>query len=70
MLKCNINRKKNRVRIKGDGTAYDLMLETSCLIGDVYRNIKKSAPADAQGFKNALIGVLLDPDSPVWKEEV
>ena len=69
MLKCNINRKKNRVRVKAKGTAHDFMLETSCLIADIYKNLNAAAPDAAQGFKNALIGMLLDPKSPVWKED-
>lgn len=69
MLKCNIDRKKNRVRVKAKGTAHDLMVETSCLISDIYRNINAAVPDAAQVFKNALIGVLLDPKSPVWKVE-
>lgn len=69
MLKCNINRKKKRVRVKGNGTAHDLMVETSCLIHDIYHHINKVAPEAARGYKNTLIVSLLDPDSPVWKGE-
>lgn len=69
MLKCNIDRKKNRIRIKAKGTAHDLMLETSAMIADIYRHINAAAPDAAQGFKNALVGMLLDPKSPVWKED-
>lgn len=69
MLKCHIDRQKQRGRVKGKGTTYDLMVEASALIGNIYQNINKQSPDQAQAFKNTLIGTLLDPDSPVWKEE-
>ena len=69
MIKCNIDKKTKRVRVKANGTAADFTVEIGCLIGDIYRNINNKAPDAAQGFKNALIGMLLDPASPVWKEE-
>lgn len=68
MLKCHIDRQKLRVRIKAKGTPHDLMVEASALIGNIYQNINKQSPDQAQAFKNTLIGTLLDPDSPVWKE--
>ena len=68
MLKCNIKRGGN-VRVKASGTAEDIMVETCALIQDVYQGIKRQNPEAAKGYKNHLIGMLLDPDSPVWKEE-
>lgn len=69
MLKCNIDRQKKIVRIKGNGTPYDLYAEATVLIRDIYHHIHEQSPDQAQAFKNTLIGTLLDPDSPVWKEE-
>lgn len=69
MLKCNIDKAKKRVRIKGSGTPHDLMVETACLIHDIHHHIQKEAPDAAKEYKMKLIGTLLDPDSPVWKEE-
>ena len=69
MLKCNINRAKRKVWVKGDGTAEDLMVELSTLIATLHNHIRKENPEAAKGFKNQLLGLLLDPKSPVWKEE-
>lgn len=68
MLKCNINKAKKKVHIKGEGTPHDLMVETACLIHDVFHHIHKEAPDAANEYKMKLIGMLLDPESPVWKE--
>ena len=67
MLKCNIKR-KGHVRVKASGTAEDLMVETAALIEEVYKNINQQNPEAASGYKLALLGTLLDPASPVWKE--
>lgn len=69
MLKCNINKARKKVRIKGNGTPHDLMVETCCLIENIYRNTHKKSPVAAREFKMKLIGTLLDPNSPVWKDE-
>ena len=68
MLKCNISKQKKIVRIKANGTPHDLMVEATVLIRDIYHHINKEAPDAAQAFKNELLGTLLDPASPVWKE--
>lgn len=67
MLKCKIKR-KGLVFVKASGTAEDLMVETATLIQEVYKNINQQNPEAASGYKLALIGTLLDPESPVWKE--
>lgn len=69
MLKCNINKAKKKVWVKGNGTAHDLMVETATLIKDIHHHIHEKAPDAAQGYKTALLAMLLDPDSPVWKQE-
>ena len=68
MLKCNI-KKGGMVRVKASGTAQDLMVETGTLIQEVYRNINQANPDAAKAYKLNLLGVLLDPESPVWKGE-
>ena len=67
MLKCNI-KKGATIRVKANGTAHDLTLETGMLIKQIYRNIMQQNPAAAEGYKIHLLGLLLDPQSPVWKE--
>ena len=69
MLKCNINKEKNRVRIKANGTPHVLMVEAACLIGDIYHHIHAKAPDAAKQFRSELLVALLDPESPVWKED-
>ena len=68
MLKCKI-KKGGTVRVKASGTAQDLMVETGALIQEVYRNIRKQNPVAAKGYRSHLLGLLLDPKSPVWKED-
>ena len=68
MLKCNI-KKGGLVRVKAGGTAQDLMVETGALIRSLYSSINRQNPEAAEGYKSHLIGLLLDPESPVWKGE-
>ena len=67
MLKCNI-KTSGRVRVKASGTASELVPEVGLVIMEIFRAIHKKNPAAAKEFKNRLIGLLLDPASPVWKE--
>lgn len=69
MIKCNINKAKGKVNVKGNGTAQDLMVETAVLIQQIFQGINATNPEGAQGYKNRLLGTLLDPSSPVWKEK-
>lgn len=72
MLKCHINRsgkKAGKIWIKATGTAENLMVETAALIKTVYKNINAQNPEAAKGNKDHLIGLLLDPESPIWKED-
>ena len=68
MLKCNLDRKKDRIQVKGSGTAQDLMVETAVMIQILYQDINSQSPEAAKDYKNRLLGTLLDPKSPVWKE--
>lgn len=68
MIKCKIER-EGRVRVKATGTAWDLMVETATLIKEVHRNIRQQNPEAAKGYRRHLLGLLLDPNSIVWKEE-
>lgn len=69
MIKCNINRKRNKIQVKAGGTGYDISLETMAFIGQVFRGINKENPEAGTAFKKSIIAGLLDPNSPVWKEE-
>lgn len=67
MIKCNIQR-EGHVRVKASGTAQELMVETAAMIQEIYQTINAQNPEAAKGYKNHLLGTLLDPSSPVWKE--
>ena len=69
MIKCHINKQKNKVWVHTSGTAQDLMVESSLLIQQIFQGIHAQNPEAAQGYKNHLLGTLLDPSSPVWKEK-
>ena len=69
MIKCKSNRTKNHVWVKAKGTAQDMVVEAGMAIATVYRTIRKENPEAAEGFKNHLLGLLLDPKSPIWKED-
>ena len=67
MLKCNI-KKGGMVRVKATGTAEELTVETGMVVQQIFQNIHQQNPAAAEGYKLHLLGLLLDPKSPVWKE--
>ena len=69
MLKCRIGGKKKLIWIEAKGTGQELVVESAALVGNIYRNIHKENPAAALEFKNTIIGILLDPASPVWQKE-
>lgn len=68
MIKCHI-KTNGMVRVKASGTADDLVPEVGMAIMLIYRSIRKKSPEAAKKFRNRLIGLLLDPKSPVWQEE-
>lgn len=68
MIRCNISSKKAKIWVRGNGTAEEMMVETSVLIQQLFQNIHRQNPEAARGYKNHLLGMLLDPESPVWKE--
>lgn len=67
MLKCNV-KEGGMVFVKAKGPASNLVPEIAMVVQAVYRGILKKSPEAAKEFKNRLIGLLLDPASPVWKE--
>lgn len=69
MLKCKIDKKTGRIRVHTKGDLGTITAEVLCLFKDVHRNIERQNPEAAKEFKNTVIGAMLDPRSPVWKEE-
>ena len=68
MIKSHINKAKDKIWVHTSGTAQDMMVETAVLIQQLFQGIHAKNPEAAQDFKNNLLGTLLDPGSPVWKE--
>lgn len=68
MLKCKIKR-SGTIRVKANGSVQDLLVETAAAIHEVHNGINKTSQEAAKEYKLRLIGLLLDPDSPVWKGE-
>ena len=66
MLKCKIKDRKFAGG-KINGTQPELTKETATLIHMVYHGIRKQSPELATEYKESLLFMLLDPDSPVWK---
>ena len=69
MIECKINKKSGTVRVKTKGEGYDISLETLAFIGELFRGINRKNPAAGEAFKKTIIAGVLDPNSPVFKEE-
>ena len=68
MIKCKISKKKKRSRIKANSTPSELVVETLALVQVLYDGLAKDDHEAAMEYKNTLIGVLLDPNSPIFKK--
>lgn len=69
MLKCRINRAKGPVRVKASGDLNTITVEVMALIKEVNQGISQKNPEAGCVFRNKLIAAILDPASPLWKEE-
>lgn len=69
MIKCYLDQKKDKIQVKSSGTAQEMMVETAVMVQQIYQGIHAQNPEAARGYKNNLLGMLLDPSSPVWKEK-
>lgn len=67
MIQCHINRKKRRVWVKAKGDSQDVAVEALTCIKLTYQQIAEVDPEAAKGFKQTIIGGVLDPKSPVWE---
>lgn len=68
MIKCHINKKKSKIWVHTNGTAQDVMVESAVLIKQIFQGIHQENPEAAMDYKNRLLGVLLDPKTPVWNK--
>ena len=69
MLKCKIDKKNGRVYVRTKGDLTTIAVEALALFKEIHRGIERQNPEAAKEFKNMVIGAMLDPRSPVWKEE-
>ena len=69
MLKCKIDRAKGPVRVQAKGDLNTITVEVLALFKEVHKNIAQQNPGAAKEFRNTVIGAMLDPSSPLWKEE-
>lgn len=69
MIKCHLDREKNKVKVTAKGNGENLTAETLVLIQQVFLGIKETNQEAAAIYRRAVIGSLLDPKSPVWGKE-
>ena len=69
MLKCKIDRAKGTVKVNTKGDLSAITVEVLALFKEIHRGIEKQNPEAAREFKNTVTGAMLDPRSPLWREE-
>lgn len=69
MLKCRMDQAKDHVWVKTKGDMNTITVEVLALVHEVYQGIAQKNPEAAKEFRNTVIGAMLDPRSPLWKEE-
>lgn len=69
MLKCKVVKENGHVRVKAKGSPNTLAVESCAIIMDCFKELNRQYPAAADEYKRTVLGMMLDPSSPVWKEE-
>lgn len=69
MLKCKIDKAKGPVWVKAKGDLNTITVEVMALFKEVHRNIAQQNPEAAREFRNTVTAAMLDPTSPLWKED-
>lgn len=69
MLKCKIDKAKGPVYLKTKGDLATITVEFLALFRQLHYGIAQQNPEAAKEFRNTVIGAMLDPRSPLWKEE-
>lgn len=57
---------KSKVRLMVDGGGVEILEDTACLIRAVYSAISKQNARFGRVYRDLLLDVLDDPESPVW----
>ena len=58
--------KNHKARIKG--TARELTVEISAAIKTIHDGMLETSPQLADNFKQNIIAIITDPDSPLWEK--
>lgn len=66
MISVKADSKTGRLDLISSGSALDLLVETSAVIGTVYARLMEASPEIAQAYREALVEGLADPESAVW----
>lgn len=66
MISVKADSKTGRLGLIASGSALDLLVETSAVIGTVYARLMEGSPENAQVYREALVKCLADPESAVW----
>ena len=65
MLKVDLDKKRNRVKIEAAGSGLEIIADVAVLI----REIHKSMGPDSAKFKEIMQKCIADEESPVWADE-
>ena len=72
MLKAEIpamDRMNEPCVIRMEGTAAELLLDTAIVVGEIYRSLKGGqVPAQAEMFRLLMMRMVMDANSPMWKD--
>lgn len=69
MIKCKISKKRGLVKVEAKGQGNDICIETLALIREMYQGLNRKNPEAGEAFKKIILAGVLDPNSPVFKED-
>lgn len=67
MIKCKIDRAKNKCKVSASGNLSYIATETIGLIATIYEELKKQNPDVADTYKRTIQASVIDPESPLFK---
>lgn len=70
MIKCKAKMSAGAGKIKAKGNIKELTAETMAIIYEIYWAFKKENKEEAaERYRNDIFAFILDPNSPLYKEE-
>ena len=70
MLNIKFEGNGKQAVIMASGSLGDILAELSMPVSDIYKQMKKTAPPVAEGFRRAFVAAVTDPDTPMWSGEL